>query len=215
MKKTRLLAFLLTACLATTCFLSGTVAKYSSTASETAQPTVAKWSFNVENANIATANTFTFTPFAANAIKDSNGTSEETDVKSGSIAPGTSGSFEINLENTSEVTARYAVAFAVEGPENYNPLKFALSNDANTQWVNADQISTLNIAASDETKLGFGEANNKTASVTIYWKWDFEQDANADASTKAANDAKDVAFIDAVNTTPVKVTATVTAEQVD
>jgi len=43
MKKTRLLAFLITVCLATTCFLSGTVAKYSTSDAAADQGTVAKW----------------------------------------------------------------------------------------------------------------------------------------------------------------------------
>lgn len=212
MKKTRLLAFLLTACLATTCFLSGTVAKYSSTATGTANPTVAKWAFNVENANIATTNIFTFTPFAADVIKDSDSTSTETDVVSGSIAPGTSGSFAIDLKNTSEVTAAYRFDFTGDKGSFTGtvPLKFSLDNST---WVNFANISDLANQAEASGTLAFTEGSN-TKIVTIYWKWEFEQGTGAELT---ANDANDVAFTTWANTSgnTVTITATVTATQDD
>ena len=90
--------------------VSSTYAKYTSSASGSATARVAKWSFNVgKNNDIVTTNTFTFNLF--DTINDTNGTDKETDVVSANadkvIAPGTSGSFDLVLENKSETSAKY------------------------------------------------------------------------------------------------------------
>lgn len=107
--------------LLSTSVISGTLAKYTSTASSTATATVAKWSFkvgaggtNVTATNdITGTNPFTFDLFGS--IKDTGGTEKETDVTDVTgkhiIAPGTSGQITLALENDSQVNAGYTIKF--------------------------------------------------------------------------------------------------------
>lgn len=207
MKKTRLLAFLLTACLATTCFLSGTVAKYSSTASGTAEPTVAQWNFTVDSTNITDQASFTFGLFSSiDDTKEGNPGNQDNNVATGKIAPGTSGSVELVLTNTSEVTANYTVAFSINITEG-NPLLFSTDG---SEWKTAAEIAELNISAT-ELKFGNATAEEKSDTITVYWKWLYE---NGEGATLTANDEIDVAFAKN-HASDVVVTAIVTVEQVD
>lgn len=180
--------------------VSGTYAKYTSSATGSDSARVAKWAFNVGGTDIA-SNTFKFDLFKT--IKDSDG-NEENDVVSANgdkvIAPGTSGSFDISLENKSEVSAKYGVKFTVSNEKNI-PIQF--STDGNT-WTD----SLTNIAADDtKTKL----APNGTKTITVQWKWAYE-DTNED--TKEATDAKDLA-LGTDGTATITVSAEVTATQAD
>ena len=180
--------------------VSGTYAKYTSSATGSDSARVAKWAFNVGGTDIA-SNTFKFDLFKT--IKDSDG-NEENDVVSANgdkvIAPGTSGSFDISLENKSEVSAKYGVKFTVSNGKNI-PIQF--STDGNT-WTD----SLTNIAADDtKTKL----APNGTKTITVQWKWAYE-DTNED--TKETTDAKDLA-LGTAGTATITVSAEVTATQAD
>ena len=180
--------------------VSGTYAKYTSSATGSDSARVAKWAFNVGGADIA-SNTFKFDLFKT--IKDSDG-NEENDVVSANgdkvIAPGTSGSFDISLENKSEVSAKYGIKFTVTNTKSI-PIQF--STDGNT-WTD----SLTNIAADDtKTKL----APNGTKTITVQWKWAYE-DTNED--TKETTDAKDLA-LGTAGTATITVSAEVTATQAD
>ena len=180
--------------------VSGTYAKYTSSATGSDSARVAKWAFNVGGTDIA-SNTFKFDLFKT--IKDSDG-NEENDVVSANgdkvIAPGTSGSFDISLENKSEVSAKYGVKFTVSNEKNI-PIQF--STDGNT-WTD----SLTNIAA-DDTKTKLAPNGRKT--ITVQWKWAYE-DTNED--TKEATDAKDLA-LGTDGTATITVSAEVTATQAD
>lgn len=213
MRKTRLLAFLLTACLATTCFLSGTVAKYSTEKSADDSARVARWSFTVGSGNdgkdIATED-FVFDLFDTindtklgtnNAVEvesdvDVNGKEDDATV----IAPGTQGFFDIVLTNASEVNATYAIAFAVEntsvtvnGANVTIPVQFKVGNG---EWSTNGTPAAVPATAIT--------MNGGTATVRVYWKWDFN-----------GNDTNDTALGTATTEPTLKVTATITAEQVD
>ena len=180
--------------------VSGTYAKYTSSATGSDSARVAKWAFNVGGTDIA-SNTFKFDLFKT--IKDSDG-NEENDVVSANgdkvIAPGTSGSFDISLENKSEVSAKYGIKFTVTNTKSI-PIQF--STDGNT-WTD----SLTNIAADDtKTKL----APNGTKKITVQWKWAYE-DTNED--TKETTDAKDLA-LGTAGTATLTVSAEVTATQAD
>ena len=180
--------------------VSGTYAKYTSSATGSDSARVAKWAFNVGGTDIA-SNTFKFDLFKT--IKDSDG-NEENDVVSANgdkvIAPGTSGSFDISLENKSEVSAKYGIKFTVTNTKSI-PIQF--STDGNT-WTD----SLTNIAADDtKTKL----APNGTKTITVQWKWAYE-DTNED--TKETTDAKDLA-LGTAGTATITVSAEVTATQAD
>lgn len=171
--------------------VSGTWAKYTSTVSGSDTAKVAKWAWTY-NGTALTESPSALTFDLLQTRKDSNGTDEETDVKTGLIAPGTSGSFTLAFVNNSEVTANYAVSFVVD--ENGVPLEW--STDGST-W----STDLANIAA---TQLAM-EGGNKTE--TIHWRWAFEQ---ADVDAGDAVD-KGLGF-----TAPeISVTVNVTFTQVD
>lgn len=163
--------------------VSGTYAKYTSSASGSSTARVAKWSFIVGGNDIVAENTFTFDLFKT--IKDTDG-KDETDVISANadrvIAPGTSGSFDLVLENKSETSAKYSVTYTVTNTESI-PVQFSVNG---TDWK--DNIEELNISASDtETKL---EANNEPKTITIQWKWAYDGDDTTDVNLGKVGTAK-------------------------
>lgn len=194
----RLVAALVVVMMFTMCFVGGTFAKYISSATGTDSARVAKWSILVGGTDIATSETFTFDLFKT--IKDSDGTSDETDISPADgtiIAPGTSGSFEIVIKNESEVTAQYTIDYTVTNTDNI-PVEFSVDGGANWSADLAD------VAASESTKLAVGA----TKTVTVQWRWRFE------ATDIAAGDAIDTPLgIAAAAVLEVK--AEVTATQVD
>ena len=160
----RLVAVLAVVMMFTMCFVGGTFAKYTSSATGTDSATVAKWSFKVGETDIATTDTFTFDLFKT--IKDSDGIKDETEmnpVDGSIIAPGTQGSFDLVLTNASQVTAQYAIDYTVTN-NNDIPVKFSV--DGGTTWTN----DLADVAASDSTKLA---ANSGTTTIKVQWKWDF------------------------------------------
>ena len=192
----RVASALLVAVLLTTCAISGTFAKYVSTATAEDSARVARWSFEVGAGNdIATATTFTFDLFKT--IKDTDG-SDEDDISPADgtiIAPGTQGSFDIVLNNKSEVTANYAIDYTVDNDDNI-PVKFSVDG---TNWT--DDLA--DVAASEATELA---ATNGTKTITVQWKWDYYVNADGDtADTTLGTDGEAV----------LKVTAAITATQVD
>ena len=211
-KTMRAAAVLAVAALLTTSALSGTFAKYTSTASASDSARVAKWSFKVGDKDIAKSEKISFDLFKT--IKDTDASSDETDVATSTtekiIAPGTSGSFEIKLENASEVTAKYSIAFTDtrtnEGTDSTNkiPIEYSINN---TDWKSS--ITDLNIT--DEV-LGFA-VDSKTATKTVYWRWAYESN-DTDGTKKTAYDTNDTTLGVAGNAT-VTVQATITATQVD
>lgn len=188
--------------------VSGTYAKYTSSASGSDTARVAKWSFIVGGNDIVAENTFTFDLFKT--IKDTDG-KDETDVVSANadrvIAPGTSGSFDLVLENKSETSAKYSVTYTVTNTESI-PVQFSVNG---TDWK--DNIEELNISTSaTDTKL---DANNGTKTITIQWRWAYENTKeNATTEDKKATDEKDMT-LGKVGTAKLIVQADVTATQID
>ena len=170
--------------------VAGTYAKYSSTASGTDATVVANWSFEVNGTDIAvkgTPTTFDFNLFDTTTIKDSDGSTEE-DVVEGLIAPGTSGSFEFELKNTSDVSAKYSISLGVN--KTTIPLEFSF--DGGTTWTDVTNLSDL--VSTDVMKFGTSKY------VTVQWKWAFGENETTDATLGGQE---------------VIVTANITATQVD
>lgn len=165
--------------------VSGTYAKYTSTASGTSATVVANWSFNVNDKNIA-KETFEFNLFDTANIKDSDG-SEEEDVAEGLIAPGTSGAFEFALQNTSDVTAEYEIELSVDNTD--IPLEFSFTGEDDS-WI----TNLTDLVAKDTMAIG------STKNVTMQWRWPFGDNTVTDTTLGGKT---------------VKVTAQITATQVD
>ena len=195
----RLVAVLAVTMMFTMCFVGGTFAKYTSSATGTDSATVAKWSFKVGETDIATTDTFTFDLFKT--IKDSDGINNETEmnpVDGSIIAPGTQGSFDLVLTNASQVTAQYAIDYTVTN-NNDIPVKFSV--DGGTTWTN----DLADVAASDATKLA---ANSGTTTINVQWRWRFEADNVTEGDNADTTLGKD-------GTATLEVSAKVTATQVD
>ena len=214
--------------LLSTSLISGTLAKYTSSAEGSDTARVANWTIKAgtgsDLAAISDANTnsFTFDLFNT-AVKDTKTPGgSETDVKASTadetiIAPGTWGYVDLNLKNESEVTATYTIKVK---PENAGvPLQYAIEKVTSTTEAATVPTSitsgatavgwTADGAELDITSTGNTLAvENGSAIYRVYWKWDFEDSQNA------SRDVDDTTLGIAGTATP-KVTATVTATQVD
>ena len=134
-----------------TVYVAGTYAKYAGTVSGNGTATVAKWAFETDNATTI-----------SNVSLE--GTADTSTLSSGRIAPGTSGSFALNLVNTnSEVGVDFTVSIdsITDKPTN---LKFYKDSSYNTEITPGSTTITGQLAAEDNTGV----------SITIYWRWEYE-----------------------------------------
>lgn len=172
-KVSKLVAVVLLLVMIALVLVSGTYAKYTSSASGSDTARVAKWSFTVGEDNITTSDSFKFDLFKT--INEEDGSKVETDVVSANsdkvIAPGTSGSFDLELTNDSEVTAQYAIDYTVTNEKNI-PVKFSVDGGQNWETDLAD------VLLGDETKLA--PKANKT--IKVQWKWDYSGDDSKDTT---------------------------------
>lgn len=178
-KSTKAIIFILLITIIAMIFVSSTYAKYSSSAKGTATATVAKWSFNVNDTDIATNETVTFNLF--DTVLDTDGTAE-TSVADGMIAPGTQGSFTLELENTSEVKAQYGIDYAITNASNV-PIQYSV--DGGNTWTS----DLADVVASDATIL---EAGAAATPITIQWQWAFDGDDATDTALGKADTAPSV-----------------------
>ena len=151
------LILLLLVAIATT-YVGGTYAKYTESVSGNGTATVAKWDFTTDNAITNLTINFTDTYAASTLV-------------AGRIAPGTSGSFAINLKNTNTETGvdfTLTLGTVTNIPTN---LKFYKDNTYQTQITPGSGTITGQLAAKDGTGI----------SVPIYWKWEYET-TNGDAN---------------------------------
>ena len=181
-KKSLLVVALLLLVGVTSAYVAYSYAKYTSTITgNQGTVTVAKWAFATDN----TAQTFTI------ALDP---TVDATTLVANKIAPGTTGSFNVELKNTNtEVGVDFTIDFAaVTGiPTN---LKFYKNSARTTEIVLGTNSLTGQIVPGG------------TITVPVYWGWAYETDA------VATNDPLDTADGEAART--LTVSATITGTQV-
>ena len=199
MKKNRMMrlaAFLLVCVLLTTSVISGTYAKYVSTATATDTAKVAKWQINVGTVNIAQADTQVITFGLFDTINDTDG-SAETHVSAGLIAPGTKGAFDVTITNNSEVHANIKAALSAKETNGDIPIQYSV--DGTTWKANLADLSV-------DKDLAPGAS----AEVNVLWQWVYEVN-------EAGNTADTLLGIAAASDTApaVEVTMAVTATQID
>lgn len=168
-----------------------TVAKYTSSVENSGSLTVAKWNFATDNA--LTSNTFNISIAP---------TATSSTLVEGKVAPGTSGSFDIVVSNSSEVGVNVTVAIgAVTGGTLPAGLHFYSDDTYTTAVTPGTTTYTGKIAASD------GSTKVSLTTKTIYWKWDYEVGTG---DTLATNDAADTTagVAGAELTIPVTITGT-------
>lgn len=157
-KTLRIASVLLIAVLMTTCIIGGTFAKYTTTISATAFGNIAKW--DVKANNDTTGLSFNL----ADTIKDSDTTSAEEDVKSGKIAPGTSGSFAITLKNDSEVTT--CAVITLEGTNIPENMTFSMTAVDGAVYAYDDDSDTITVTVANL-------AIDAETTITLNWVWVF------------------------------------------
>ena len=178
-KMMRIASVLLVAVLLSTCAISGTFAKFTTSANlESDKATVATWSIKVAGSDIVptgSAQTVTVDLFktAYELTADGKvGDTEDAQIKTAGniIAPGCGGKLQFTVENASDVDATYAIDFTYTGSI---PLQFSTNN---TTW--ADSITDISATA-----LAMGDSTT----VTLYWKWDFNATGNDNAHAGVTN----------------------------
>lgn len=149
------------------CAVGGTYAKYTEKVEKSASASVAKWAFADDN---TTQNKYKF------AVSE---TYDASTLVNGKIAPGTKGTFEINLVNTNTDTAvGFEILFAnmANKPTNFHLYR---TTDGSTKGdeVNLDGTGkvTGKLAAKDATGL----------TAKFIWEWAYE------TAEVAANDVVD------------------------
>ena len=194
MKKNRLFIlgiFTVMVALVSLSLVSGTWAKYTSTVSGQATATVAKWGWAYEGNNLdLTSNPQTIEFNLFQTRYDSDGSTPETDVKANLIAPGTSGKFDLEFANKSEVNAEYKVHFTVTNTSNV-PLEYNVNGQG---WKSTLDDITTAVQVAMETG---------TAKIEVEWRWAFESGADPADTTLG------------IDTPTVTVKAEITFEQVD
>lgn len=226
MKKTifgRLGVLALVLTMATTSLISGTMAKYTETAYGTDTATVAKFAYTVTAGG-------TGAPAAVSDITGSSRTeidlfslrSIDTGVKGKDlIAPGTTGSFEIAVNNTSDVVVEDTISLA-EANTNNVPVYYTFDNENYSSVYTgngaADTTSiagvTLNgnigaLAEAISTKNNSLGYTDGPATYLVTWTWAFS------VSGAAQTDAKDTILGKTASAPTVKLDVDVTVTQLD
>lgn len=181
--------------------IAGSYARYTTTISGTDTATVAKFKVG-SNTTSSTFDLFT------TAVKEADGTTADSDVAEGKIAPGTGGKFKIDLTNDSDVTVDYALTLKETSNTSNIPVEYSL--DGKT-YVTASKFADL---STSKGQLAIGSTNQTTASVTVYWRWAIDGSASTNYTT-AQTDATDTALGQATTAPTLTVEVSSTFTQVD
>ncbi len=183
--------------------VSGTYARYTSSTTGNDVATVASWDINVNGKDIEVVDaTRSFGLFAT--INDTLDGNDETDVADTMVAPGTEGSFTLQINNASDVTAEYTLSLTESGTT--LPIVYSLDKTAAiTDWEG--DLSALDLDGADDSADN-DIAAGTTETVTVYWQWPFNGDGSADTSDTAIGLA-------AQTESNVTITTTLTVTQVD
>ncbi len=232
------------AVLLTTCAISGTFAKYTSSVSGTDQARVAKWGFEAP-ASIEINDLFSYSD---SGVLNTDGT------VTGLIAPGTTNSetFGFSYDTTSNSVAKPEVAYtftvAATGEcgntiKNNSNIKWYLDNalapaytgtgtDADPQYKAGSwdaliqAINALDGEAGENGKTYaantlptafYGTTINGAATHSVKWEWVYEtaDDTTTTENEQSAQDTTDTGMGNADDLAEVKLTITITATQVD
>ena len=155
--------------------VSGTFAKYTSTVTGKDSAAVAKWAFQYGNnegaltdIDLVSTKEISFNLFYT--ILDTNGDTE-TDVAANKIAPGTKGSFQFVVKNTSEVNATFDLTLKVTGAQ--VPFEYTIQVDEGSASEASTTVPSLTTQTIDM---------NTSVTVTITWEWPFDGNDTADTT---------------------------------
>lgn len=165
--------------------VSGTFAKYTSTVTGKDSAAVAKWAFQYGNnegaltdIDLVSTKEISFNLF--DTILDTNGDTE-TDVAANKIAPGTKGSFQFVVKNTSEVNATFDLTLKVTGAQ--VPFEYTIQVDEGSASEASTTVPSLTTQTIDM---------NTSVTVTITWEWPFDGNDTADTTLGLAESTVEV-----------------------
>ena len=216
-KAMRMASALLILTLLTTCVISSTFAKYTTSANGTDSARVAKWGFEANDSSIVLDNLFK-TAYDKNV----NGAADV-------IAPGTTNSvsFKFEYDTTSNKIGAPEVAYTFQVSTEGSTIDESIENNKNIQWkldeadwtdwdglLTAIQALDGNKAATADNPENYYAANtlpeafeNSNDTHTVSWRWIFSTDDSADEADTEMGNADELA--------KVTLKITVTATQVD
>ncbi len=163
---------LMMACLLTTCVISGTFAKFATEASGSTTVKVATWDFELNGTSASQA-------FAIDlaATVDTFDGNADAEVADGVVAPGTKGSFSIELVNNSQVAAECKVTFSAS-------VKKADNSDGtlptNLQFATAVDGTYGTLAQLGDAYDATLDYNSGSKDIIVYWKWEFTETVEND-----------------------------------
>lgn len=209
----RIASILLMLVLITSCVVSGTFAKYTTSGSSSDSARVAKWGVVVN----ATGDKVVYDTIPGSGGVDT----EELDIISSSevkkIAPGTKGTFcTFKLTGAPEVAISidYEVTVELEGWEVdglfYCPLVIKVNGFEVTGYSSADEYESAIIDKIEElgdAKLTPGQAIDGTYNIVATWEWAYETDE--------AISLKDTALATKATRPTIKIDVTCTVTQID
>lgn len=156
--------------------VSGTFAKYTSTVTGKDSAAVAKWAFRYGNnegaltdIDLVSTKEISFNLF--DTILDTLDGGAETDVVANKIAPGTKGSFQFVVKNTSEVNATFDLTLKVTGAQ--VPFEYTIQVDEGSASEASTTVPSLTTQTIDM---------NTSVTVTITWEWPFDGNDTADTT---------------------------------
>ena len=190
MKKRILTLALLLVVGASSCFIGSSYAKYSSKISKSSSVSVAKWNFYKDNLNKTININLKENYDESTLVSTRNSTGMEYKL----IAPGTEGSFDINLINTSEVGANFSISLdeVDKLPKN---IKFYKDANYQIEFIPGSSKITGTLKANDKTGLN----------VKIYWKWPYETGTLIDGTYSGDEFDKEVSSEGTVLNIPVTI----------
>ena len=168
--------------------VTNTLAKYATKLEATSSAPVARFEIGAEftaedgtKTVLSKDKATTVNLFKVGKQKNESGADNDA-VAEGKIAPGTTGEFEFDVKNGSEVDVECAVVcdlakVAATGV----PLVFSMDNGATWSTVGADTVSGVPVdlaKAADPAK-----PTSKT--LKVLWKWEYERGTTADEKAKA------------------------------
>lgn len=202
----KIASVLMIAVLLTTCAISSTFAKYTSTATGSASARVAKWGVDA---------TLTFDSLFLDTYSGANGSviaSNKTAEKAGDdiFAPGTYGKANITAEvtGTPEVSVEvlYEAEVTFDGFDTYCPLVFYVNGTKIAGTTAAEKKANLE---TEIAKIKFtaapGDDLSSLQDIEIEWEWPFEVDGMDDDDSKLG----DLAAEDKAPTFSMSVTVTI------
>ena len=216
---TRITAIVLLITMFALVIISGTFAKYTEQYAGDSTAIVAKWVVDITGLDDQPlTETTTFNLFDVSKVYDLDGVTnvndlsvetgtDDLDVANGTdkgiVAPGTWGKvgFKIAIGEANDVTVKYGVYITDIVNANNIPLEFSVDGQ---NWKSATEIKTL-------TTKTVNPRNAVSDTVTLYWRWLYENGTDAELKT---NDGKDTTLGEA-GTATCKMTATFGATQID